>query len=201
VASFAGCAGQRCMAASVLVLVGDGSEGTKISFMDHLLKDVVACAKQLTPGKKAGQMGPLIDRKAQRRVMEYINEAEANGATILLDGRHWATEQGAGFWVGPTIILHSNVEDRAMKEEIFGPVLSVYLAASWDEAIAIENKNAYGNTASVFTEKGANAEWFVQRFRAGLLGINDAFAGSRGKLFMSVLSTYTIFSYFSQFFL
>ena len=71
-----------------------------------------------------------------------------------------------------------------MKEEIFGPVLSVYVANSWDEAIAVENKNVYGNAASVFTEKGSNAEWFVQRFRAGLLGINDAFAGSRGASFI-----------------
>jgi acyl-CoA reductase-like NAD-dependent aldehyde dehydrogenase len=105
-------------------------------------------------------------------VLEYINEAEANGCSILLDGRSWSSEHTAGFWVGPTIILHSNVEDRAMKEEIFGPVLSIYVASSWDEAISIENNNPYGNAACIYTEKGANAEWFIKKFRAAMLGIN-----------------------------
>jgi malonate-semialdehyde dehydrogenase (acetylating)/methylmalonate-semialdehyde dehydrogenase len=115
------------------------------------------------------------------RVLDYINEAEANGAKILLDGRSWATERAAGYWVGPTIILHSNVNDRAMKEEIFGPVLSVYCANSWDEAIAIENGNPYGNAACVYTEKGANAEWFTKRFRAAMLGVNVGIPVPRGE--------------------
>jgi malonate-semialdehyde dehydrogenase (acetylating)/methylmalonate-semialdehyde dehydrogenase len=114
-------------------------------------------------------------------VLDYINEAEANGAKILLDGRSWATERAAGYWVGPTIILHSNVNDRAMKEEIFGPVLSVYCANSWDEAIAIENGNPYGNAACVYTEKGANAEWFTKRFRAAMLGVNVGIPVPRGE--------------------
>ena len=172
VASFAGCAGQRCMAASVLLLVGDGTEEVKQTFTDTLLKEVVATSKALKAGQLAGEVGPLIDDIAQKRVIEYINEAEAAGCKILLDGRSWATERTAGYWVGPTIILHSNASDRAMKEEIFGPVLSVYCANSWDEAITIENSNPYGNAACVYTEKGANAEWFTKRFRAAMLGVN-----------------------------
>jgi hypothetical protein len=82
--------------------------------------------------------------------------------------------------VGPTIILHTNPNDRAMKEEIFGPVLSVYCASSWDEAITIENGNPYGNAACVYTEKGANAEWFIKRFRAAMLGVNVGIPVPRG---------------------
>ena len=172
VASFAGCAGQRCMAASVLLLVSDGSNELKQTFMETLVKEIVATASNLKAGQAGGEVGPLIDNIAKQRVLEYINEAEANGATILLDGRSWAKERSEGFWVGPTIILHNNVDDRAMKEEIFGPVLSVYVANSWDEAIAIENANPYGNAACIYTEKGANAEWFIKKFRAAMLGVN-----------------------------
>ena len=107
----------------------------------------------------------------QYRVLSYINEAEASGASILVDGRSWADKE-AGYWIGPTIIMHDKSTDAAMQEEIFGPVLSVYYAASRDEAIAIENLNPYGNAACIYTEKGAHAEWFIKRFRAGMLGIN-----------------------------
>mmetsp|Transcript_118802 Transcript_118802/g.233338 ORF Transcript_118802/g.233338 Transcript_118802/m.233338 type:complete len:517 (-) Transcript_118802:99-1649(-) len=172
VASFAGCCGQRCMAASVLLLVGDGTEETKQNLVENLLKEVVATSAKLMPGQLGGEVGPLIDDIAQKRVLEYINEAEAAGCKILLDGRSWATERPTGYWVGPTIIMHTSSDDRAMREEIFGPVLSVYCANSWDEAIAIENGNPYGNAACIYTEKGANAEWFTKRFRAAMLGVN-----------------------------
>lgn len=74
--------------------------------------------------------------------------------------------------VGPTVILHASKDDAAMKEEIFGPVLSVYVVSSWEEAIAIENSNPYGNAASIYTSSGGNAEWFTSRFRAGMIGVN-----------------------------
>jgi malonate-semialdehyde dehydrogenase (acetylating) / methylmalonate-semialdehyde dehydrogenase len=74
--------------------------------------------------------------------------------------------------VGPTILLHSSAQDKAMREEIFGPVLSVIRVNSWDEAIAIENSNPYGNAACIYTERGAVAEWFTSRFRAAMLGVN-----------------------------
>ena len=125
VASFAGCAGQRCMAASVLLIVGEN---------DPLLGEVVATAAKLTPGQAGGQVGPLIDGIAKKRVLDYINQAEAAGATLLLDGRSWAS-RGEGFWVGPTIILHSSATEPAVQDEIFGPVLSVLKVDSWEEAI------------------------------------------------------------------
>ena len=163
VVSFAGCAGQRCMAASVLLVVGDN---------DELLNSVVANASALKPGQDAGQVGPVIDEVSKTRIMDYIDKAvNKDGATLLLDGRSWANKK-EGSWVGPTILLHNNAQDAAMREEIFGPVLSVYKASSWDEAIAIENSNPYGNAACIYTESGANAEWFTSRFRASMLGVN-----------------------------
>jgi malonate-semialdehyde dehydrogenase (acetylating)/methylmalonate-semialdehyde dehydrogenase len=164
VASFAGCAGQRCMAASVLIVVGEN---------DALIEQVVAAASALVPGQAAGQVGPVIDGIAQARILKYINEAEkVNGAKVLLDGRSWAAQRTAGFWVGPTILLHQNKRDPAVLDEIFGPVLSVVQVDTFEEALEIENSNPYGNAASVYTERGANAEFFTRRFNAAMLGVN-----------------------------
>lgn len=162
VASFAGCAGQRCMAASVLLLVGQ---------FDELLKNIVQKTKALKRGTEAGQVGAVIDAASQARILSYINDAEASGVQILVDGRSWSEEK-KGFWVGPTVLLHSNPNDPAMKDEIFGPVLSIYNVNSFDEALAIENGNAYGNAASIYTSNGAYAEYFQSRFRAAMIGVN-----------------------------
>ena len=77
-----------------------------------------------------------------------------------------------GNWIGPTVILHSSSNDAAMQQEIFGPVLSVIRVNTWQEAIAIENANPYGNAACIYTERGAVADYFTSRFRAGMLGVN-----------------------------
>lgn len=167
VASFAGCAGQRCMAASVLLLVDEEPE-----VLDELISKVVELSEKLQPGQGPGAVGPVIDHASQKRILNYINEAEASGAKILLDGRSWVESQKKGSWIGPTIILHSNKDDRALKEEIFGPVLSVYRVQTREEAIQIENNNNYGNAGCIYTESGANAEWFTSRFRAAMLGVN-----------------------------
>ncbi len=160
-ASFCGCAGQRCMAASALITVGDQPE---------LLEAVIAKAKTLEPGQNPGQMGPVIDTQAQQRIIGFIDEAEKGGAKILLDGRSWASREGS--WVGPTVILHTNPADRALHHEIFGPVISVLKVSSREEAIEIENKCPYGNAACVYTSSGGAANWFSERFRAGMIGIN-----------------------------
>lgn len=172
VASFAGCCGQRCMAASVLLLVDEDKESSDSpAVLDALLEQVVSLSAALQAGQGAGQVGPLIDNLAKERVLHYIADSEANGAKILLDGRSWATRE-KGFWVGPTVILHTNGEDKALKDEIFGPVLSVYRVSTREEAIAIENANPYGNAGCIYTERGCNAEWFTKRFRAAMLGVN-----------------------------
>jgi len=161
VASFAGCAGQRCMAASVLLMVGDNKE---------VLDMVVEKAKNLQPGQAKGQVGPIIDQTSRDRILRIINEAEAKGAKILVDGREWSKQTGN--WVGPTVILHNSAQEPAFQEEIFGPVISVLQVANSEEAISIENANAFGNAASVYTSVGAHAEWFTKRFSAGMIGVN-----------------------------
>jgi malonate-semialdehyde dehydrogenase (acetylating) / methylmalonate-semialdehyde dehydrogenase len=184
VASFAGCCGQRCMAASALILVDEDlppvddtttttiTYGTSHAILDQLVDEIIKTASALQPGQGAGQVGPLIDRIAKDRVLSYINDAEANGVKVLLDGRSWSTNHEKGFWVGPTILLHTNAQDRALLDEIFGPVLSIIRVRTREEAIEIENANPYGNAACIYTERGCNAEWFTKRFRAAMLGVN-----------------------------
>jgi malonate-semialdehyde dehydrogenase (acetylating)/methylmalonate-semialdehyde dehydrogenase len=164
VVSYAGCAGQRCMAASVLLLVGGEH--------DDLLQKIVEKSSSIQPGTGPGQMGAVIDNASHKKVMKYINGAEEAGAKILVDGRTWLSKQNPGNWIGPTVILHSSPDDVAMKEEIFGPVLSVYKVSSWSEAIDIENSNPFGNAASIYTSNGGHAEWFIDRFSASMLGVN-----------------------------
>ena len=101
-----------------------------------------------------------------------------------MDGRSWATSVEKGFWVGPTVILHSNPADAALQDEIFGPVLSIIRVDSWERAIEIENANPYGNAACIYTESGGNAEWFIKRFRAAMLGVNIGIPVPRGLLAM-----------------
>ena len=167
VVSSAGCAGQRCMAASVLIIVGEGGR------QDALIAKILEKAKELQKGTNPGQLGPVIDEASYNKIVGYIDDSEKSGATILLDGRTWMeNDASGGYFVGPTVIKHSSKDDRAMKEEVFGPVLSVYTASSWKEAIEIENLNPFGNAACIYTSNGGYAEWFIKRFRAGMLGVN-----------------------------
>ena len=175
VVSYAGCAGQRCMAASVLLLVGDGhDDGGPSRGSSHLLRRVVEKASEIRRGTGPGEMGPVIDAQSLSKIAGYIEKSAREGAEILLDGRTWMIPPGGGDggdggnWIGPTIILHRDRSDSAMNEEVFGPVLSVYRVSSWQEAIDIENSNPYGNAAAIYTTNGGHAEWFVRRFRASV---------------------------------
>jgi len=162
--SFAGSAGQRCMAASVLLVVG--------KFPPTFLEMLCAKAKALKAGQSAGEIGPVIDQASKDKIMRYINEAvDRDGAEILVDGRSWA-ERKEGFWVGPTILKHKSCKDAAVCEEIFGPVLSVVEVATREEAIAIDNANPYGNAAAIYTSVGQHADWFLGKFSAAMLGVN-----------------------------
>jgi len=165
VASFAGCAGQRCMAASVLLLVGE---------QPKLLEQVCELAKKLKPGQKDGEMGPVIDGASKLRITSAIAAAEARGGKVLVDGRTWAesAELKAGTWVGPTVIVTPDKSDPILQEEVFGPVISVLTVNSWEEALAIENANDYGNAACIYTSVGSHADWFAHRFKAGMIGVN-----------------------------
>eukprot|EP00956_Cyclotella_meneghiniana_P040382 scaffold194081_cov81-Cyclotella_meneghiniana.AAC.5 len=161
VVSYAGCAGQRCMAASVLLIVGT---------QKALLDAVVEKASKIEPGVEPGKMGAVIDEASFNKIMGYIEESEKDGAKIILDGRSWVekTKGRGGNYIGPTVILHSSKSDKAMNEEIFGPVLSVYQVDTWHEAIEIENSNPFGNAAAIYTTNGGHADWFCSRFRASV---------------------------------
>jgi len=166
--SFAGTAGQRCMAAANLIIVGENQE-----LLDAIVKEA---ASRGTPfPDERGTVGPVIDKAAEDRILGYINRAEKNGAKILLDGRNWKTtrpECKQGFWVGPTIIELNDTKDPCFHDEIFGPVLSVVRVDTKMEALKIENANPYGNAASIYTSSGDNAEWFCRHFSAGMIGVN-----------------------------
>ena len=161
VASMSGCAGQRCMAASVMVAV---------SKVDHIVTRMVEQARRMVPGK---DVGPVISAAARDRIVRYIDEAEAAGATVLVDGRH-AVVPGheGGYYVGPTIIDHVTPDMRIAKEEVFGPVLAIVRTRDVDEALRVENASPYGNAASVFTESGAVARYVMEKASAGMVGVN-----------------------------
>ena len=161
--SFAGSTGQRCMAASVLLVIGN----VKQQFFDLLISK----AKALKCGQEPGQVGPAIDEASKNRILRYINEAESrDGAQVLVDGRSQCTRKG--FWIGPTILLHKSPTDAAVVDEIFGPVLSIVKVNTFDEALEIENANPYGNAASIYTSVGQNSEYFLNRFKSAMLGVN-----------------------------
>ncbi|KAF9155318.1 hypothetical protein BG015_010342 [Linnemannia schmuckeri] len=168
--SYSGCSGQRCMAATVLLTIGHQQE---------LVDKIVAKSEALRPGSKAGEVGPVIDQASVDKITRYINEAEASGARILVDGRPWTKNQSEGFWVGPTVILHTNKQDAALHDEIFGPVLSILAVDTAEEALAIENANPYGNAACIYTSSGATADHFIKRFSAGMCGVNIGVAVPR----------------------
>jgi len=160
-ASMSGCAGQRCMAASAMVGVGD---------VDEIINKIVEEAKKIIPGKN---LGAVINKASQERIEKYITEAEEQGAKILLDGRKTKVEgKENGTYVGPTVIDNVTPEMSVAKEEIFGPVISIMRTKTVDEALAIENANPYGNAASVFTQNGGMARYIIEKASAGMIGVN-----------------------------
>jgi malonate-semialdehyde dehydrogenase (acetylating)/methylmalonate-semialdehyde dehydrogenase len=158
-ASAYGCAGQRCMAASVLVAVGD---------CDHIIEAIAVEARKIRAGH---EMGAIINGASVARINGYIDAAEASGVKVLVDGRGTSVD-GKGHWVGPTVLDGVTPDMPAGCEEIFGPVLSIIRVKTLDEAIAIENANAYGNAASIYTTSGAVADYAIRRFEAGMVAVN-----------------------------
>jgi len=158
-ASMSGCAGQRCMAASAMVAVGES---------DHIIEKLCAEAKNIIPGKN---LGSVISQAAKERIEGYISEAEEQGAEILVDGRG-ADVNGKGYYVGPTVIDHVTPDMKIASEEVFGPVLAIMRTDTIDEALAIENSSAYGNAASVFTQSGKMADYVAENASAGMIGVN-----------------------------
>lgn len=162
--SFTGCAGQRCMAASVLLTVGN---------VNNHIEKIVARAASLKLGT---DMGAIISKQQLEFLNAAIERATQGGAELLLDGRKQAknipTEYQNGFWLGPTILKNVKPEMECCTHELFGPVLAIVTCSNIAEAMKIENNNAYGNACSVFTSSGALAEKVIQSARCGMVGVN-----------------------------
>ena len=161
VASMSGCAGQRCMAASAMIGVGN---------VDHIIEKIVIEANKLVVGKT---LGAVINKASKDNIERYITEAEQQGAKILVDGRNTSPEgKEKGTYVGPTVIDFVTPEMAIAREEVFGPVISIMRTNTLDEALVIENSNPYGNAASVFTQNGGWARYVIDRASAGMVGVN-----------------------------
>ncbi len=160
--SFTGCAGQRCMAASVLLAVGD---------CDAHISKIKERAESMELGNT---MGAIITKEQVEFLNQAIEKAVSEGATLVLDGRNpkVSTEYEGGYWLGPTILDNVKPEMEAATRELFGPVLSIIRCKSISDAIKIENNNPYGNACSVFTSSGPLAETVISQASAGMIGVN-----------------------------
>lgn len=160
--SFTGCAGQRCMAASVLLAVGD---------TDKHIQKIVDRASSLELGK---DMGAIITKEQRDFLVEAINRAEKAGAKVLVDGRKAKAPKGLeqGNWIGPTVLDNVQPGSEAAQIELFGPILSVIRCKDLSEAMRIENSSEYGNACSVFTTNGALADRVMREATTGMVGVN-----------------------------
>jgi malonate-semialdehyde dehydrogenase (acetylating) / methylmalonate-semialdehyde dehydrogenase len=166
IASAFGAAGQRCMAGSVVVTVGDAHE--------QLLGPLVDASRALRVGDgldESSDVGPVISCAARDRIGEWISRGEAAGAKVVLDGRGASAESGGSF-VGPTILDGVTPEMNIAQEEVFGPVLCVISAPTLDEAIGIVNSSRFGNGTSIFTESGSSVRRYRHEVQAGMIGVN-----------------------------
>lgn len=181
-----GAAGQRCMALSTLVCVGETKEW---------MHELVERAKGLKCSggfDKTADLGPVISPHSKERIEGLIQSAKDEGATILLDGRGYIPEGFPnGNWVAPTIITDVKTNMKCYQQEIFGPVLVVLNVDTLDEAIDLINSNRYGNGTAIFTNSGATARKFQKNIEAGQIGINVpipvplpmfSFTGNKGSI-------------------
>ena len=161
-----GSAGERCMAISQVVAVGDAGDA------------LVAAIKERLPRIKVGsgldegvEMGPLVTREHRDKVAGYIEGAAGQGATVVADGRETAPK-GDGFFLGVSLLDDVTPEMDAYKDEIFGPVLGVTRVGTYDDAVKLVNENPYGNGTAIFTRDGGVARQFQFEVEAGMVGIN-----------------------------
>lgn len=161
-----GSAGERCMAISVVVAVGD--------IADELVDKIRSRAEKLVVGDgtdPSSEMGPLITSEALERVTGYVAGAAEEGATVTLDGRNTQVP-AEGYFIGPTLLDNVKPGMRVYDDEIFGPVLSVVRVDSYDEAVELINSNRYANGTAVFTRDGKTAREFEFDIEVGMVGVN-----------------------------
>jgi malonate-semialdehyde dehydrogenase (acetylating)/methylmalonate-semialdehyde dehydrogenase len=168
-----GNAGQRCMAGSILLTVGSAREAVLGRLKAETEKLVVG------EGTREGvDVGPVISRAACTRILEAIEGGVAEGAELLVDGRHPAGVSADGYFVGPTILDKVTPGMRVARKEIFGPVLSAMHVDTLDEAIRQVNSDTRGNGTSIFTENGAAIREFCRKVEVGMIGVNIGVAAS-----------------------
>lgn len=160
--SFTGCAGQRCMAASVILAVGE---------VDHILEGIKARSESQVLGKT---MGAIITKEQVEFLNTSIEKAVSEGATLVLDGRQPNVDGGfkEGYWVGPTILDNVRPGSHAHQVELFGPIISIIRCKNITEAMEIQNSSEYGNACSVFTTSGPMAEKVATMAQCGMFGVN-----------------------------
>ncbi len=163
-----GSAGERCMAVSVAVAVGD--------IADELVENINDKAQTLKVAPwtdEQAQMGPVISEEHKNKIINYINKGEKEGAKLILDGRN-LNIQGyeKGYFVGPTIFDHVTQNMTIYKEEIFGPVLSVVRAKNYQEALELVNNHKFGNGTSIYTSDGEISRHFTTNSKIGMVGVN-----------------------------
>jgi malonate-semialdehyde dehydrogenase (acetylating)/methylmalonate-semialdehyde dehydrogenase len=161
-----GSAGERCMAVSVLVAVGDAA--------DPLVEAIQARLPEVKVGDgmdPSSEMGPLVTAAHRDKVASYLDSGREQGATVVADGRETAPD-GEGFFLGVSLLDDVTPEMDAYRDEIFGPVLSVVRVGSYDEALRLVNENPYGNGVAIFTRDGGVARQFQFDVNVGMVGIN-----------------------------
>src|SRR5262249_54951522 len=165
---FYGCAGERCLAGSVLVPVGDARAEAR----DRM----VAAAKSLKVGDGAQPgvtMGPVISARHKERVLSYIDKGVGDGATLLVDGRQVRVpDRPNGYFVGPTVFDDVSPRMTIGRDEIFGPVASISPVKTLDEAIALMQSHPNANATSIFTSSGKAAREFAKHATASMVGVN-----------------------------
>jgi malonate-semialdehyde dehydrogenase (acetylating)/methylmalonate-semialdehyde dehydrogenase len=163
-----GSAGERCMAISVVVTVGDAADRLIPKVQERIAGLEVAAGD--VPG---AEMGPLVTKEAQERVLGYVDAGEREGATVVADGRGFTVDGNeGGFFVGPTLLDNVDPKMSVYRDEIFGPVLSVVRTEHYEDAIKLVNDNPYGNGTAVFTNDGGAARKFQNEIQVGMVGIN-----------------------------
>jgi malonate-semialdehyde dehydrogenase (acetylating) / methylmalonate-semialdehyde dehydrogenase len=186
-----GAAGQRCLAGSVLLPVGDAAGPT----LERVAREAAAMATG-DPLLEDSAMGPVIRDETRARAVRYVDESVAAGARVIVDGRPRAT--GRGFFIGPTLLDDVKPEMAVAREEVFAPVLATIRAESVEEAVELANRSTYGNAASVFTSSGRAAAYFRSHVQAGMVGVNVGvaapmaffpFAGWKGSFFGDLHAT------------
>ncbi len=163
-----GSAGERCMAISVAVAVGD--------IADELVSKIHLEAQKLKVAPwtdVSSDMGPVISKDHKEKIEDYISIGVKEGATLIEDGRNYSIQgYENGFFVGPTLFDNVTKEMKIYKEEIFGPVVSVVRAKNYDEALKLVNDHAYGNGTSIYTSDGEISRHFTTHSNIGMVGVN-----------------------------